>query len=43
LQNHPAFQRDYLVEGPLNETAYPMAFRKDSVCAARVRQALYGR
>jgi hypothetical protein len=43
LQNHPNFQRDYAVEPALNETAYPMAFRKDSVCAARVRQALYGR
>ncbi|MGE0151381.1 MAG: hypothetical protein AB7R90_02100 [Reyranellaceae bacterium] len=43
IESHPAFARDYLAEPAWSDTALPIAFRKDSVCAARVRQALYGR
>jgi hypothetical protein len=43
IQSHPIFARDYILEAPLGRLGQPIAFRKDSACALRTRQALYGR
>jgi hypothetical protein len=43
IQSHPVFARDYVLETPLGRLAQPIAFRKDSACALRTRQALFGR
>lgn len=43
LKAHPALLRDYDMELALGDMAEPIAFRRDSACAARVRRALYGR
>jgi len=43
MKEHPAFARDYILEAAFNERGYPLAFRRDSTCAARVRKAIYGR
>ena len=43
LMAHPALARDYVLEPAFFEKGYPIAFRRDSACAARVRKAVYGR
>ncbi len=43
IESHPAFERDYVIERAFFEKGYPIAFRRDSACAARVRKAVYGR
>jgi hypothetical protein len=43
IEQHPAFIRDYVVEARLARQGHPIAFRKDSACAMRTRQALYGK
>jgi len=43
IQEHPLFARDYVTGPALGTTDYPMAFRKGSACAARVRHAVYGK
>lgn len=43
MEHHPALERDYVMEPAFYEKGYPIAFRRDSACAARVRKAVYGR
>jgi hypothetical protein len=43
MQSHPALARDYVMEPAFYEKGYPIAFRRDSACAARVRKAVYGK
>jgi hypothetical protein len=43
IERHPDFARDYIAEPAFIETGEVMAFRRDSVCALRVRAVLYGR
>jgi hypothetical protein len=43
LEAHPALARDYVMEPAFHEQGHPIAFRRDSACAARVRKAVYGR
>jgi hypothetical protein len=43
IEKHPAFTRDYIFEPSLGGVSEGLAFRKDSACALRTRQALYGR
>lgn len=43
MEAHPALARDYVVEPAFHDRGFPIAFRRDSACAARVRHAVYGR
>lgn len=43
MEAHPALARDYIVEPAFHAGGSPIAFRRDSACAARVRHAVYGR
>lgn len=43
LETHPALARDYVMEPAFIANGHPIAFRRDSACAARVRKAVYGR
>ncbi|MGE0660541.1 MAG: hypothetical protein AB7F36_11055 [Reyranellaceae bacterium] len=42
IEAHPSFARDYVVEPSFSDAGMPMAFRRDSACAQKVRRAIYG-
>lgn len=42
IEAHPSFARDYVVEPSFSDAGKPMAFRRDSACAQKVRRAIYG-